>query len=73
MKDLRSEPEVEAVSFSLRAGEILGIYGLVGAGRTELCKALFGARPSRGEVLPGGRAGSILLTAARRCGAGWRS
>lgn len=50
VRDLRSEPEVESVSFSLKAGEILGIYGLVGAGRTELCKALFGARPSHGDV-----------------------
>jgi ABC-type sugar transport system ATPase subunit len=44
---------VEDVSFSLRKGEILGIGGLVGAGRTELVKAIFGAIP--------GRSGAILL------------
>jgi len=43
---------VDDVSFSVRRGEILGIAGLVGAGRTELVSAIFGAYPGRceGEV-----------------------
>jgi len=38
---------VDDVSFALKRGEILGIAGLVGAGRTELVSALFGAYPGR--------------------------
>ncbi|RNB69847.1 sugar ABC transporter ATP-binding protein [Brevibacillus panacihumi] len=39
------------VSFSLRRGEILGLTGLVGAGRTEVCQALFGiTTPDQGRV-----------------------
>ena len=40
----------DSVSFALRKGEILGIAGLVGAGRTELVSALFGAYPGRSEA-----------------------
>ncbi len=45
------------VSFSLRRGEVLGIAGLMGAGRTELLECLFGASPEppQGEVLLEGR------------------
>jgi rhamnose transport system ATP-binding protein len=42
VRDLRA-PGVDGVSFDLHAGEILGIAGLVGAGRTELARALYGA------------------------------
>jgi rhamnose transport system ATP-binding protein len=43
--------EFEDISFELRRGEILGFYGLVGAGRSEVMQALFGiTRPSMGKV-----------------------
>lgn len=47
---------VHNVSFTLRAGEILGISGLMGAGRTELMKVLYGALPKEsGEVRLNGK------------------
>lgn len=46
---------VRDVSFQVRKGEILGFAGLVGAGRTEAARAVYGAdRMSKGEVLVGG-------------------
>ena len=46
----------EDVSFSLRAGEIVGLAGLMGAGRSEVASALFGLdRPSRGRIVLHGK------------------
>ena len=48
------------VSFSVRAGEVVGFYGLVGAGRTEIAETLFGLRePSAGTIRLGGQKISI--------------
>lgn len=45
----------EDVSFSAAAGEIVGIFGLVGSGRTDVARAIFGASPAElGEVLVDG-------------------
>jgi ribose transport system ATP-binding protein len=47
---------VKNVSFSLRRGEILGFAGLMGAGRTEVARAVFGAdRAQSGEIIVSGR------------------
>ncbi len=46
----------EDVSFTVRSGEIVGIGGLVGAGRTEVARAIFGADPiDSGEILLNGK------------------
>ncbi|MCP4381233.1 MAG: sugar ABC transporter ATP-binding protein [Hyphomicrobiales bacterium] len=42
VEDLRLEGKVEHASFSLRRGEILGVWGLLGSGRTELVRTLLG-------------------------------
>ena len=48
--------DVTDVSLSVRAGEVVGIAGLIGAGRTEFAKALFGALPRRsGRIRIAGR------------------
>jgi ABC-type sugar transport system ATPase subunit len=54
--DLASPPVLRHASFSVRAGEIVGIGGIAGAGRTELLKTIFGAMPaSAGEILIRGK------------------
>ncbi len=54
---------VKDVSFALHRGEVLGLTGLVGAGRTELLQTIFGAqRKKSGEVLVEGREVSIRNT-----------
>lgn len=52
VKNLCHPTEFAQISFSLRKGEILGFYGLVGAGRTEVMQALSGVtKPSSGEIV----------------------
>ena len=56
VKNLRYGRQVKNVSFSLRRGEVLGIAGLVGAGRSELAETIFAMRQkSAGEILIGGK------------------
>jgi ABC-type sugar transport system ATPase subunit len=50
VRDLAADPVVSA-TFSLRYGEIVCLAGLLGAGRTEVCEAIFGARPIQSGIL----------------------
>ena len=50
------DPVLENISFTVRKGEIFGLYGLVGAGRSELLESLFGVRTiASGEIVLNGR------------------
>ncbi|MHB8959542.1 MAG: sugar ABC transporter ATP-binding protein [Candidatus Limnocylindrales bacterium] len=56
VRNLNRGRQVRDVSFQLRRGEILGIAGLVGAGRTEVVRAIFAAdAPESGEILVHGK------------------
>ncbi len=56
VRNLNAGREVKNVSFQLRKGEILGFAGLMGAGRTEVARALYGADPKQtGEVYINGK------------------
>ncbi len=57
VSDLSHPTEFDGISFELRKGEILGFYGLVGAGRSEVMQAIFGiTRTSRGAISLDGKA-----------------
>jgi inositol transport system ATP-binding protein len=56
VRGLTREGKFRNVSFQVRRGEILGIAGLMGAGRTEVISAIFGLAPAdSGEILVDGR------------------
>ncbi|RAS38983.1 sugar ABC transporter ATP-binding protein [Paraburkholderia bryophila] len=60
VKHLNAGPLVRDVSFTLHNGEILGFAGLMGAGRTEVARAVFGADPiESGEIIVRGKRATI--------------
>ena len=75
----RLQVDLPGIRFTLRAGEIVGIAGLMGAGRTELCRTIFGITPAtHGSIFVDGsrlsinspqdavRAGIALITEDRQ-------
>ncbi|WP_144152558.1 sugar ABC transporter ATP-binding protein [Paraburkholderia sp. BCC1885] len=75
VRHLNAGPLVRDVSFTLRKGEILGFAGLMGAGRTEVARAVFGADPvESGEIVVKGAKAVIKTPAdAVRRGIGYLS
>jgi ribose transport system ATP-binding protein len=70
LKNLAGETKPRAVSLTLRAGEILGIAGLVGAGRTETLRAVFGVDEIAGGAVIVGGAESTRSSPAQRLAQG---
>ncbi len=64
VKNLNAEG-IKNISFELKRGEILGIFGLLGSGRTSLVKALFGANPVKsGEIFIKGK--EVIVKSPRK-------
>jgi len=70
VQNLNAGKEVKNVSFQLRQGEILGFAGLMGAGRTEVARALYGADPKQtGDIFINGKKVNIKTPEqAVKCG-----
>jgi ABC-type sugar transport system ATPase subunit len=67
LKDVSYRGIVRNISFDLKSGEILGIAGLVGSGRTELALTIFGITPATsGQILIAGRPVTIASPEAAR-------
>ncbi len=66
VESLQARPAVQEVSFAARRGEILGFAGLLGSGRTETMRAIFGADPTEaGRVFLHGSAQPVRFTSPR--------
>ena len=67
VRDVSAPPKLKSASFDLRKGEILGIAGLLGSGRTELVRALYALeRPASGTIERAGRSTSATDGSTRQ-------
>ncbi len=64
VRDLQVAGSAARTAFTVHAGEILGLGGLVGAGRSELLEAIFGLRKADGEVRLDGQPLPVRIPAA---------
>ena len=72
VRDLSTETGLHGITFDIHAAEVVGVYGLLGSGRTELARAIFGADPTTaGEIRLAGSASTLRTSqAAVRAGMG---
>ena len=66
VRGLSRKGVLDGVSFDLHAGEILGLWGLLGSGRTEILRALVGLDPVEGGTLRFARDGALAETSPAR-------
>ncbi len=59
IRNLSSPPRLRSATFDVHRGEVLGIAGLIGSGRSELIRAIFGLRPAIGEITATGTIGYL--------------
>jgi ribose transport system ATP-binding protein len=73
VKNLSQRNKLHNINFTLHCGEVLGIAGMLGSGRTELLRGIFGADPVDGGeiVLDGQRVDRISLRKMKRLGLGF--